>query len=230
MANAAVTSLLTQASISTINNGGDLGKTLKELGNNNSIKNLATSVVTAGLLSQVSTALNLKPDSSLLPDRLMNNFTNSVGSTLVQTAINGGNLQDNLEKALLAGLVGTLQGELANQIGTHLYKVDPKTYETVIHKIAHAAAGCITGAIQKSCEAGAIGAAVGEIVAGLMPKPANGQDYTEDEKFKIRSTGKVVAGVVSAYAGYDVNTAANSADIAILNNYLTHYSKAKFSA
>ncbi|WP_436868936.1 DUF637 domain-containing protein [Acinetobacter courvalinii] len=228
-AQAAVATLATQASVSLINNGGDLGKTLKDLGSKESVRGLVTSVVTAGLLNQIGTALNLKPDSTLLSDRLMNNFTNAVGSTLVQTAINGGNLQDNLEKALLAGLAGTLQGELANQIGNHLDKVDPKIYETVIHKIAHAAAGCITGSIQKSCEAGAIGAGIGEIIAGLMPKPANGEDYTEDEKFKIRNTGKIVAGVVSAYAGYDVNTAVNSADIAILNNYLTHYSKAKFS-
>ncbi len=53
-----------------------------------------------------------------------------------------------------------------------------------------------------------------------MPDPANGIEYNEDEKIKIRNTGKIVAGVVSAYAGYDVNTAANSADIAIQNNSL----------
>ena len=32
-----------------------------------------------------------------------------------------------------------------------------------------------------SCEAGAIGAGVGEIVAGLMPEPANGIEYTDAE-------------------------------------------------
>lgn len=229
MANAFVTSLASQASVSLINNGGDLGKTLKDLGSKDSVRNLAASVVTAGLLSQVSTALNLKPDSSLLSDRLINNFTTSVGSTLVQTAIKGGDLEDNLKVALLAGLAGAVQGELASQIGTHLDKVDPNVFEYAIHKIAHAAVGCaVAAATKSSCEAGAIGAGVGEIVASLMPDPANGIEYNEDEKIKIRNTGKIVAGVVSAYAGYDVNTAANSADIAIQNNYLTHYTKAKF--
>ncbi|MGU3313901.1 DUF637 domain-containing protein, partial [Acinetobacter sp. M5A5_2a] len=47
MANAAITSLATQAGVSLINNGGDIGKTLKDLGSKDSIKNLATSVVTA---------------------------------------------------------------------------------------------------------------------------------------------------------------------------------------
>jgi filamentous hemagglutinin len=231
MANAAITSLATQAGVSLINNGGDIGKTLKDLGSKDSIKNLATSVVTAGLMSQVGSALNLKPDSTMLPDRLLNNITSSVGSTLVQTAIKGGDLEENLKVALLSGLAGALQGELASQIGDSLYKADPTILQYTIHKIAHAAAGCAAAAATKaSCEAGAIGAGVGEIVASLMPKPVNGIEYNDEEKVKIKNMGKVVAGVVSAYAGYDVNTAANSADIAIQNNYLTHYSKAKFVA
>lgn len=221
MANAAITSLATQAGVSLINNGGDIGKTLKDLGSKDSIKNLAASVVTAGLMSQVSSALNLKPDSTVLSDRLVSNFTTSVGSTLVQTAIKGGNLEENLKVALLSGLAGAVQGELASQIGDNLDKMDPSVWEYTIHKIAHAAVGCAAAAATKaSCEAGAIGAAVGEIVASLMPDPANGIEYNDEEKFKIKSTGKVVAGVVSAYAGYDVNTAANSADIAIQNNSL----------
>jgi filamentous hemagglutinin len=221
MTQAAITTLATQASVSLINNGGDITKTLNELGSKESVRGLATSIVTAGLLSQVSTALNLKPDSTYFPDRLMNNFTSSIGSTLVQTAINGGNLQDNLQKALLAGLAGALQGELASQIGNSLDKVDPNTFEYVLHKVAHAAAGCAAAAATKaSCEAGAIGAGVGEIVAGLMPDPANGIEYTDAEKLKIRNIGKLVSGTVAAYAGYDVNTAANSADTAIQNNSL----------
>lgn len=219
MANAAVTSLATQASVSLINNGGNIGKTLKDLGSKDSAKNLAASVVTAGLMSQVGSALNLQSDSTVLSDRLVSNFTTSVGSTLVQTAINGGSLEENLKVALLSGLAGAIQGELASQIGDNLDKMDPSVWEYTIHKIAHAAVGCAAAAATKaSCESGAIGAAVGEIVASLMPDPANGIEYNDEEKFKIKSTGKVVAGVVSAYAGYDVNTAANSANIAIENN------------
>jgi len=222
VANAAVTSLATQASVSLINNGGDLGATLKDLGSKDAVKNLAASVVTAGLLSQVGTALNLKPDSTLLSDRLINNFTTSVGSTLVQTAIKGGDLEENLKVALLAGLAGAIQGELASQIGEHLYKVDPSVFEYTIHKIAHAAAGCAVAAATKaSCEAGAIGAGVGEIVAELMiPQGKTALDLTEDERSRIKDTSKLVAGTTAAFAGYDVNTAANSANIAVENNSL----------
>ncbi|MGQ1705149.1 DUF637 domain-containing protein [Acinetobacter baumannii] len=222
MANAAVTSLATQASVSLVNNRGDIGKTLKDLGSSDSVKNLAASVVTAGLLSQVGSALNLKPDSTLLPDRLMNNFTSSVGSTLVQTAIKGGNLEDNLQTALLAGLAGALQGELASQIGTSLDKVDPNIFEYTVHKIAHAAVGCAAAAATKSsCEAGAIGAGIGEIIAELMiPEGKTALDLTDDERTKIKDTSKIVAGVTAAFAGYDVNTAANSANVAVENNSL----------
>lgn len=222
MANAAITSLAAQASVGLINNGGDIGKTLKDLGSKDSIKNLAASVVTAGLMSQVGSALNLKPDSTLLPDRLANNFASSVGSTLVQTAIKGGDLGDNLQVALLAGLAGALQGELASQIGTSLDKVDPNVFEYTLHKIAHAVVGCAAAAATKqSCEAGAIGAGVGEIVAELMiPAGKNALDLTDAERTKIKDTSKIVAGVTAAFVGYDVNTAANSANVAVENNSL----------
>lgn len=222
-AGAAVSTIASQASISLINNGGDIGKTLKDLGSKESVKGLVASVVTAGLLKQVGTTLGLKPESTLFPDRLMNNFTNAVGSTLVQTAINGGDLQDNLEKALLAGLAGALQGEFASQIGgSGLDKVDPSTFEYVLHKIAHAAVGCAAAAATKaSCEAGAIGAGVGEIVAGLMiPEGKTALDLTDDERTRIKDTSKIIAGTTAAFAGYDVNTAANSANIAVENNSL----------
>ncbi|MDH0177932.1 hemagglutinin repeat-containing protein, partial [Aeromonas dhakensis] len=51
MANAAFSTLVSQATISTINNGGNLGAVLKELGSSASIKQLATSVATAGALT-----------------------------------------------------------------------------------------------------------------------------------------------------------------------------------
>ncbi|WP_180171823.1 DUF637 domain-containing protein [Acinetobacter sp. YH12023] len=228
MANAAVTSLATQASIGLVNNGGDIRATLKDLGSKDAVKNLATSVVTAGLLSQVSPALNVDLDSTAFSSRLINNFTTAVGSTLVQTAIKGGDLEDNLKVALLAGLAGVVQGELASQIGEHLYKVDAKVFEYTIHKIAHAAVGCaVSAATKASCEAGAIGAGVGEIVAELMiPAGKTALDLTEDERIRIKNTTKLIAGTTAAFAGYDVNTAANSADIAVENNALKPLSSA----
>lgn len=224
MTNAFVTSLATQASVSLVNNGGDLGKTLKDLGSKEAVRSLATSVVTAGLMSQVSTALNLKPDSSLFADRIYVNFVNSTGSALVSTAINGGSLSDNLEAALLNGLAMSIQSQLAGQIKG----LEDVNY--VLHKIAHAAAGCAAGAILKQCEAGAIGAAIGEIVAEEMLNGRNPTFVSEAEKVKIEGYAKLASGVVSAYAGYDVNAATQSSVTAIQNNAFKDKALAKLEA
>ena len=63
----------------------------------------------------------------------------------------------------------------------------------VLHKIAHAAAGCVAGALQKSCEAGAIGAAIGEIVAGAIPSNKPVEEMTNEERIEY---GKKVLGRV----------------------------------
>lgn len=213
-AQAAVATLASQASVSLINNGGDIGKTLKDLGSKESVKGLVASVVTAGLLNQVGTALNLNPDSALLSDRIINNFTNSVGSTLVQTAVNGGSLQDNLEAAFLSGLVGVVQGQLA-------FEIKPlENIDYVLHKIAHAAVGCLAASIQKQCEAGAIGASIGEIVASYFNDGT--RQLTESEKEQIIAKSKIVAATIAAYTGHDVNMAAATADTAVRNNNMEY--------
>jgi filamentous hemagglutinin len=48
-ANAALTSLAAQASITLINNKGDVGKTLKELGNSHTVKNMIIAAGVAGV-------------------------------------------------------------------------------------------------------------------------------------------------------------------------------------
>ncbi len=48
---------------------------------------------------------------------------------------------------------------------------------------------------------------------------------TDDERIeygkKVLGLSQLLAGTVSAYAGYDVNIAANAANVAVSNNYLT---------
>lgn len=224
MANAAVTSMLTQASISAINNGGDLSKTLKDLGSSDSIKNLATSVVTAGLLNGVATNLNISSNVAVndVANRMANGMVQGVGSTLINSAVNGTSLTEGLEKALLAGLANSLQAPLAGAIGDTLGMSSNDFVSKVVAIAAHAAAGCATGVVDKQCQARALGAALGEVIAENMFTPANGVDYTEAEKQKILDISKLTTGVVAAYAGYDVAAAANAADTAVSNNYLSH--------
>ena len=55
MVNAGFSSLMAQASVSLINNQGDIGKVLQELGSTQTLKNLAITVASAGAFYQVGT-------------------------------------------------------------------------------------------------------------------------------------------------------------------------------
>lgn len=223
MVNAALTSLATQSSVSLVNNGGNISQTLKELGSKEYVKSLATSVITAGVLEKVSTTLNLPIDSTKFNDRLYVGLVNNTSSALINTAINGGSLSDNLDAALLAGFANVLQAELSQNIGLELDVKDPSNFEYLLHKIAHIAAGCAAGALQKQCEAGAIGAGVGEVVAGMIEQPSKDASLTEIKKYqeKVINTSKLISGTIAGVVGYDVGYAASSASLAVSNNYLT---------
>lgn len=230
MANAAVTSLATQASISLINNGGDISKTLKDLGSKETVKNLATSVVTAGALSTVGGLdwMEKLKDMGTDPNLLVN-LAGRTGGAIVEaglsagisTSINGGSLTDNLQGMLLSSFTTALQGSLASKIGKELGGMNKTDFENILHKIAHLAAGCVAGAIQKQCESGAIGAGIGEFVAEFMPAASGNGVYSDDEKERILAVGKILAAGVAGITGYDVNVASSSANTALLNNALS---------
>ncbi len=65
MANAAFSTLVSQATISTINNGGNLGAVLKDMGSSASIKQLATSVAVRGALQGLDNAMGWAQKANL---------------------------------------------------------------------------------------------------------------------------------------------------------------------
>lgn len=222
MGAAAMTALKSQAAITLINNKGNIGKTLKDLESSDTIKQMATAALTAGLLDFVNVKLTgtrfaLPADPTGYIQNMYVSTVNSIGSSLVSTAVNGGSLSENLEAALISGAVSGFHAGLAGDI-----KGLESSY--VLHKIMHAAAGCAVAAAQRqACEAGAIGAAVGEMVAGSMMGDRTVGQLTEQEKQQILEVSKLVAGTVAAYTGHDVNTAANVAQTAVQNNALSEH-------
>ncbi|HHS2128245.1 TPA: DUF637 domain-containing protein, partial [Neisseria meningitidis] len=147
------------------------------------------------------------------------NLANAGSAALINTAINGGSLKDNLGDAALGAIVSTVHGEVASKIKFNLSE------DYITHKIAHAIAGCAAAAANKGkCQDGAIGAAVGEIVGEALVKNTDfsRMSATEIEKAKAKITAysKLVAGTASAVVGGDVNTAANAATVAVENNSL----------
>ncbi|MBG8846478.1 S-layer family protein [Neisseria meningitidis] len=218
VADAAFTALVSQASISLINNKGNIGNTLKELGRSRTVKNLVVAAATAGVADKIgASALNNVSDKQWI-NNLTVNLANAGSAALINTAVNGGSLKDNLEANILAALVNTAHGEAAS-------KIKQLDQHYIVHKIAHAIAGCAAAAANKGkCQDGAIGAAVGEIVGEALVKNTDfsRMSATEIEKSKAKITAysKLVAGTASAVVGGDVNTAANAAQIAVENNTL----------
>lgn len=187
MVNAALTSLATQTSLSLINNKGDLSKTLKELGSKEYIKSLATSVVTAGILDSVSKTLNLPTNSTDIVDKIYANTITALTSSVIEASINGDLSQIDLEKILLNALSNSLQAKAAGQI--HDLRVgNSLDMNYVVTKILHAVSGCVAAKIsKKECEAGAIGAAMGEIVAENLKNGKYSFELSESEKLKIKN-------------------------------------------
>lgn len=215
MATAAMASLASQASVHFINNKGDMGKTLNAMGRSSTVKASVTAALTAGVLDKLGGTQLMQQwggDQALIHQKLAFNMVNAGSGAVVNAAINGGDLDQALKTALIAALATTAHGEAASQIKLLENKV-------ILHKIAHAAAGCAAAAAQsKACRDGAIGAAVGEMVAEIM---LPGRDITlESDRYQITEFSKLVAGGVVAVAGGDVGVATQAAEIAVKENSL----------
>ncbi|HEZ1859579.1 TPA: DUF637 domain-containing protein, partial [Neisseria meningitidis] len=195
---------------------GNIGNTLKELGRSSTVKNLVVAAATAGVADKIgASALNNVSDKQWI-NNLTVNLANAGSAALINTAINGGSLKDNLGDAALGAIVSTVHGEVASKIKFNLSE------DYITHKIAHAIAGCAAAAANKGkCQDGAIGAAVGEIVGEALTNGKNPATLTAKEREQILAYSKLVAGTVSGVVGGDVNTAANAAKVAIENNLLS---------
>ncbi|HEZ2617847.1 TPA: S-layer family protein [Neisseria meningitidis] len=214
VADAAFTALVSQASISLINNKGNIGNTLKEPGRSRTVKNLVVAAATAGVADKIgASALNNISDKQWVND-LTVNLANAGSAALINTTVNGGSLKDNLEANILAALVNTAHGEAAS-------KIKQLDQHYIVHKIAHAIAGCAAAAANKGkCQDGAIGAAVGEILGETLLDGRDPGSLNVKDRAKIIAKAKLAAGAVAALSKGDVSTAANAAAVAVENNSL----------
>lgn len=212
-ANAAFTSLATTASLSLINNQGNLGKTLNDLGSSSTVKALVSAVLTAGIMEglAVHPELGALKGSPAFSDKLVFNVIEKSGVALTNAAVYGTDLRAAIDSALLLAVVDSVQAQAANQ-------VKGLSEQYVLHKVAHALTGCAAGAaLSNSCKSGAIGAAVAEMVAELLP-PVNGIAYSDIEKKQVVDRVKLISGGVAAFVGADINEATRSAQVAVENN------------
>ncbi len=221
--NAGFTAASSQAAVTLVNNKGDVGKTLQDLGKIDSVKNIITSAVTAGALQ------NLNPDwmkqlsnTGQFTDKAVINLTNAAVSASIKTAIQGGSYEDNLQTSLKTAGIDTVAGWAASNIG-EAYKGDLGALKDqyLAHKVAHALVGCASAAAKDtSCAAGAIGGAVGEAFAEFYTGSNDGSSLSAAKQQEVLTLSKLVTAAVAGMTGKDAQAAVDAAQNAVLNNWL----------
>ena len=212
MVSAAVQTIASQAAVALINNQGNVGKTLHDLGSKDNIKAFAASVVSAGVMQGVSGALKLPNKPVGFTQHLQKNALNAGVKASVNVA-QGQDVKRSLVDGLKGAAIGAAAGWGANQISEARAAGD---LDSLGHKIAHAGLGGAMGfAISGTASgagAGAMAAVVAETVAEVyrdsVLKGANGpEDVTPDKWDDIQERGIAlakIAGVAAvALAGQD---------------------------
>ena len=236
VADAGFTALASQAAIAVVGNGGDLGAALKQLGSMDTIKSLATSMVTAGLianlpLKDLGITTNAAGKGVSFMDKLKLGIAQATVSSTVDSVINGAPLDENLKSGLINAAVSTVGAEVATMIGQQtIIPVDATDSIAAAKKfqqlLSHAALGCGMGAATGGgCKSGAVGAVIGEVTAQFVDEGAfdgAGAAGTDAAAQKTALLAGQVAAVLTADAmGLDPQTAVDTAGNAIANNYLT---------
>ncbi|WP_080947367.1 polymorphic toxin-type HINT domain-containing protein [Moraxella bovoculi] len=232
MSSAAFGSLVSTASISLINNQGDIKATLKELGSKQNIKQLTFAIASAGIGSKINQTLSKSlgvgdiANSHNFSHKISKGIANATSTALLESAIYG----TSLEKSLIKNLRGEVANAVASEIFTDYVKpLDKDTLiDNITHKLAAGLTGCLSAkAAGNRCEAGSIGAVVGEMVGDWLVTGELRQRFESgeikpgsDDYNKVLNTARLTAGAIALLYDFDVDTAANEAGVAVENNAL----------
>ncbi|RKM43276.1 hypothetical protein D6D92_09150 [Moraxella catarrhalis] len=220
MTSAAFSSLVTQASISLIDNQGNIKQTLKDLGSKQNIKQMTFAIASAGIGSKINKSLGLSNTDITqagFNDRLIKGIADGTSRGLLESAVYGVDLEEALKQSLTKELVGLGTQNIFKDI---IHDIDGDTLaRNIAHKLAAGLTGCLSAkAAGNRCEAGSIGAVVGEMWGDYQVDDSN--TLTQAQKDKLINQAKLIAGITAVFAGEDVNVAAGVAAEAVQNNAL----------
>ena len=253
--NAGFASLAAQASVAMVNNGGDVGKTLEQLGQEQSIKGLLLSMVTAGSLHALNAQLfndsastntngqsgaaaagnhgvSTTQDAANFQQNLLKNVSNNVAGAVIDTAMNGKPLDEAaLSAALYRALIATGIAQGAHAIGDAAspgQDGSPAPMNAFTHKLAHAVLGCAGGAATAGNSSGCAPGAAGAVVGELSVKYAIEHGLSTADALALAQTLSATAGVLVDGGGDPVaavNIANSTGDNAAQHNTLYHFNK-----
>ncbi|WP_323666810.1 DUF637 domain-containing protein [Pectobacterium punjabense] len=242
-----MTALTSQAAVALVDNKGNLTKTMQTLGNSASVKSLVTSMVVGGALAGFDSVLKVSntgasPAQTKLP-MLSNGDWNKVAqriagqsviSSSIGTAINGGSFKDNFTTALLSNVGNQINAEGAKFIGDNGAVLDVPG-KALSHAVVAGVAAEISGGNVKGAAAGALAAELAGAVMGsslFEPKYKSELDKQVVTLLKIAQqdeTSALISRVIGSLAGAiatnspgGVNSAANAAEITYRYNFLEH--------
>ncbi|MEI7073915.1 DUF637 domain-containing protein [Pectobacterium versatile] len=247
-----MTAITSQAAVALVDNKGNLSKTFQAMSSSDSVKSLVTSMVIGGALAgfdevmQFSQATNgttvIDPAKAKLPMLSNGDWSKvaqrvagqSVISSSIGTAINGGSFKDNFTTALLSNIGSQINAEGAKFIGDNGSVLDVPG-KALSHAVVSGIAAEISGGNVKGAAAGALAAELAGAVIGsslFEPKYKSELDKQVVTLLKITQqdeTSALIARVIGSLAGAiatnspsGVNSAANAAEITYRYNFLEH--------
>jgi hypothetical protein len=222
--NAGFSALAASAGVSFVNNGGDIGKTLSDMGSTDNIKNLVLAMVTAGVLSELGSSFKIE-GKNLNDIKVADGFQANLGKAVVNNLANAGvtsvltgtSLEDNIKTGLVSAFISAGAGQAANTIG------DLTQDSQALKALAHALAGCMAGGAsggKQGCESGAIGAVVGELAAQWYDP--NGTKPPQDTLDFVKVVSAAAGAITGDGSAASVSTAVMTGVNAAQNNYLNH--------
>ncbi|KEQ12221.1 DUF637 domain-containing protein [Endozoicomonas numazuensis] len=210
---AGFSALVSTASISLVNNQGDIGRTLEDLGSKEHLESLAVATVTAVITQGVFDTGYRADPSAPINQQLKDAVVRTTTKTTVSTVIEGGSMMDHwldslsyegLEQVMAQGY--SLAGDYAlEQQRNALVRGDRVTarfwQEGGLLKVGlHGAVGALAGQVMAGEPwAGALAGAASEAVSGIKP----------DAHQKLQELAATMVGTVAAHlAGADPNLGA----------------------
>ncbi|MEL5361488.1 DUF637 domain-containing protein [Serratia ureilytica] len=237
---AGMSSLASQAAVALVENQGNLSKTLQALGRNENVKATATAMAIGGALNGFDSAMGwskdaagkpLNPNNVKLPQLSNGDWSKvaqrvagqSVISSSLNTAINGGSFKDNLTNALLANIGSQVQAEGANLIGDN-GDVLGAAGKSVSHAVVAGIAAEIGRGDGKGAAAGALAAELaGVVMQSTLFEPAN-LNEKERQLYRLQEvlngnevkeqTARVIGALTGALATHTPEGAYSAADSA----------------
>nr|WP_245947936.1 DUF637 domain-containing protein [Halomonas montanilacus] len=232
MVSAGAGSLAGTGAVSLVNNRGDLGTALGDTFSSDSLRGAATAALSAGMTSRVdnvwggltNTSTNTTSGLDLRSLGGIGRFaghrvTHGIANAGLQTAINGGSFERNLDAALQGAVHHVASGVLFNAVGDFSHN---RFANGSPEKIAlHALAGGLTAeAMGGDFRTGAMAAGANEALVEYLDNKLGSDPQTRN--YLLTTASQLVGIVAAELVNGDVYQAAEIAAQATRYNYLAH--------